>query len=373
MKLPPEPLDVPNADSLNDEAEYSLAAEFESDTTWGSSSIDEASTDTASELSDDDPGASLFLDTSYDSDEMDCENSVSSVESLDGAVEDPLVPECPLPSGAPSCSGENVDNRFVLPPEEWNPFNFEHEVTSHQCLVRCRHDVMNLITDPPPGVYIAPQENDITRIHALVMGPMNTPYEGGFFHFFIQCPPDFPIKPPRVRLLNTDGGRLNFHPNLYESGQVCLNILGTSDWSGVPVEWCPAMTLASVLVSIQSLMSEKPSWSVEEDDSERSCLLVQHETIRVAVCDAIEACINGTSFLPSCLREIALLIFLDNIDKYLAVMGSNLSLTGRAMWYPSGYPARTRALYQYGALVTRLWRLETEVQDLLKARDTVQQ
>ncbi|KAL3186829.1 hypothetical protein MRX96_026792 [Rhipicephalus microplus] len=240
MKLPPEPLDVPNADSLNDEAEYSLAAEFESGHHVGQQQRRRG------------------------------EHRHRKTHSW---------PECPLPSGAPSCSGENVDNRFVLPPEEWNPFNFEHEVTSHQCLVRCRHDVMNLITDPPPGVYIAPLENDITRIHALVMGPTDTPYEGGFFHFFIQCPPDFPIKPPRVRLMNTDGGRLNFHPNLYESGQVCLNILGTSDWSGVPVEWCPAMTLASVLVSIQSLMSEKPSWSVEEDDCERSCLLVQHETI----------------------------------------------------------------------------------------------
>ncbi|KAL1414880.1 hypothetical protein MTO96_007138 [Rhipicephalus appendiculatus] len=232
---------------------------------------------------------------------------------------------------------------------------------------------MNLLTDPPPGVHIEPQDGDITRIHALVEGPADTPYEGGFFHFLIQCPPDFPMRPPRVRLMNTGGGHVNFHPNLFESGQVCLNILGTADWSGVPVEWCPAMNLASVLVSIQSLMSEIPNWSMEEEDSELSCLLAQHETIRVAVCDAVEGCINGTSPCPPSLREIMLRAFLDNIEKYLAVVGPNLNLTGRAMWYPLGYPASTRGLYQYGALITRLWRLETKVQDLLKTRDTEEQ
>ncbi|KAH7972330.1 hypothetical protein HPB52_011124 [Rhipicephalus sanguineus] len=167
---------------------------------------------------------------------MEYETAVSSYEFLDEECGDPLVAEYPLSSCASSCSGENVGKLLVFPPEQWNPVIFEHEGTSPQCLRRCKHDIMDLITDPPPGVCIAPQESDITRIHALVVGPTDTLYEGGFFHFLIQCPPDYPMKPPRVRLMNTDGGRVRFHPNMYESGQVCLNILGTSDLSGVPVE-----------------------------------------------------------------------------------------------------------------------------------------
>ncbi|KAH7969495.1 ubiquitin-conjugating enzyme E2 Z [Rhipicephalus sanguineus] len=282
-------------------------------------------------------------------------------------TEGPLIAQHPCSSSTASRSNENAGKFSPLAPDQWNPVNFEHEGTSLQCLSRCKHDIMDLITDPPPGVYIAPREDDITRIHALVVGPADTPYEGGFFHFLIQCPPEYPIKPPRVRLMNTDGGRVSFHPNLFESGQVCLNILGTSEWSGVPVEWSPAMSIASVLVSIQSLMAEKPYWSDEQEDCDRSCLMVQHETIRVAVCDAIEGCLKGTSLCPPHLREVMLQCFLDNIEKYDSVVESNINLTDTAIRYPFGYPAMKRKLYQYEELLTRLWTLEARVQDKLKS------
>ncbi len=41
------------------------------------------------------------------------------------------------------------------------------------------------------------------QIHALITGPFDTPYEGGFFYFLIRCPPDYPIRPPRVKLMTT--------------------------------------------------------------------------------------------------------------------------------------------------------------------------
>jgi len=64
------------------------------------------------------------------------------------------------------------------------------------------------------------------QLHALIIGPFDTPYEGGFFYFYIRCPPDYPIRPPRVRLMSTGGGRVRFNPNLYKNGKVCLSILG---------------------------------------------------------------------------------------------------------------------------------------------------
>jgi len=62
------------------------------------------------------------------------------------------------------------------------------------------------------------------------------------------------MKPPNVLLRTTDGGRVRFNPNLYSSGRVCLSILGT--WDGPA--WSSAESLASVLLSIQSLMCPKP-------------------------------------------------------------------------------------------------------------------
>ncbi|KAL1414881.1 hypothetical protein MTO96_007139 [Rhipicephalus appendiculatus] len=107
-------LDVPNADSFDDETEDSLDASSGSDYSWNGSDIDEASTDSASEFSDEDPEAPLVAefplspDTSYDSVEMDYEHAVSSDGLLDGAIEDELVGEYSLPSGAASCGSENV-------------------------------------------------------------------------------------------------------------------------------------------------------------------------------------------------------------------------------------------------------------------------
>lgn len=67
---------------------------------------------------------------------------------------------------------------------------------------------------------------NLFQIHALITGPFDTPYEGGFFYFLIRCPPDYPIRPPRVKLMTTGGGQVRFNPNLYRNGKVCLSILG---------------------------------------------------------------------------------------------------------------------------------------------------
>lgn len=85
---------------------------------------------------------------------------------------------------------------------------------------------MNLFTDPPFGVFAVGDENDMRIIHALVVGVMDTPYEGGFFYFVMKCPNDYPIHPPKVKLMTTDAGRVRFNPNFYKNGKVCISILG---------------------------------------------------------------------------------------------------------------------------------------------------
>lgn len=66
-----------------------------------------------------------------------------------------------------------------------------------------------------------------------------------------------------------------------------------STWPGP--QWTPSQNLYSVVVSIQSLMNEKPfhnepgfaverfGWEVESYNN-----IIRHETIRVAVCDVLE-------------------------------------------------------------------------------------
>ncbi|KAH7939985.1 hypothetical protein HPB52_020008 [Rhipicephalus sanguineus] len=111
-------------------------------------------------------------------------------------------------------------------------------------------------TPPPPpcGIFIAPDDVDITKISALLIGPTGTPYENGFFLFFMKIPSAYPEIPPLVRTVTTDNGNVAFNPILYASGKVCLSILGT--WMGPA--WSPALTIEGILVSIQSMLNDYP-------------------------------------------------------------------------------------------------------------------
>lgn len=48
--------------------------------------------------------------------------------------------------------------------------------------------------------HISPDENDITHIQALIVGPPDTPYAYGFFHFDMIFPHDYPWNPPKVQM-----------------------------------------------------------------------------------------------------------------------------------------------------------------------------
>ncbi|NXO07725.1 UBE2Z enzyme, partial [Oriolus oriolus] len=165
-------------------------------------------------------------------------------------------------------------------------------------------DIMSIYKEPPPGMFVVPDPHDMTKIHALITGPFDTPYEGGFFLFLFRCPPDYPIHPPRVKLMTTGNNTVRFNPNFYRNGKVCLSILGT--WTGPA--WSPAQSISSVLISIQSLMTENPYHNepgFEQErhpgDSKNYNECIRHETIRVAVCDMLEGkcpCPEPLRFFP---------------------------------------------------------------------------
>ncbi|XP_036126922.1 ubiquitin-conjugating enzyme E2 4-like [Molossus molossus] len=77
----------------------------------------------------------------------------------------------------------------------------------------------------------------------VIIGPQDSPYDGGVFFLSILFPQDYPFKPPKVHF-NT---RI-FHPNINKAGCVCVDIL-TTDWS-------PAHTISEVLLSIRSTLSQ---------------------------------------------------------------------------------------------------------------------
>lgn len=150
------------------------------------------------------------------------------------------------------------------------------------------------------SVFVRYDENNVQLIKALIIGPKDTPYENGCFIFDIYIPNNYPHSPPKVNLETTGYGKVRFNPNLYNSGKVCLSLLGT--WSGSQQEkWNKdTSTLLQVLVSIQSLiLVENPYFNepgYERDmntttGKERSKLyneIRRKATVEYAICDMIK-------------------------------------------------------------------------------------
>ncbi|KAF7307392.1 UBIQUITIN-CONJUGAT-2 domain-containing protein [Mycena indigotica] len=115
-------------------------------------------------------------------------------------------------------------------------------------------ELATMATSLPPGIFVRVDEVRNDAIKVMIAGPEGTPYAGGLFEFDCYMPLEYPTTPPLVYLRTTGGGTVRFNPNLYNTGKVCLSLLGT--WPGRPEEqWSPfKSTFLQVLVSIQSMI-----------------------------------------------------------------------------------------------------------------------
>ena len=86
-------------------------------------------------------------------------------------------------------------------------------------------------------------DNDLFHLKGSILGPDDSPYEGGIFHLTIDFPFDFPFKPPKCRFIT----RI-YHPNINYNGSISLNILAD--------QWSPALSIEKILLSISSLLTD---------------------------------------------------------------------------------------------------------------------
>jgi ubiquitin-conjugating enzyme E2 G1 len=60
----------------------------------------------------------------------------------------------------------------------------------------------------------------IDIFQVLIVGPSDTLYEGGFFKCHLIFPKEYPLRPPKLRVINEI-----WHPNIDKNGDVCISIL----------------------------------------------------------------------------------------------------------------------------------------------------
>ncbi|XP_033103879.1 ubiquitin-conjugating enzyme E2 J2-like [Anneissia japonica] len=109
---------------------------------------------------------------------------------------------------------------------------------------RLKQDYARIIRDPVPYITAAPLPSNILECHYVVLGPENTPYEGGFYHGKLVFPKEFPFKPPSIYMI-TPNGRFKCNTRL------CLSI---SDFH--PDTWNPTWSVSTILTGLLSFMVE---------------------------------------------------------------------------------------------------------------------
>eukprot|EP00656_Telonema_subtile_P051965 TRINITY_DN7111_c0_g1_i2.p1 TRINITY_DN7111_c0_g1~~TRINITY_DN7111_c0_g1_i2.p1 ORF type:complete len:181 (+),score=24.23 TRINITY_DN7111_c0_g1_i2:146-688(+) len=118
---------------------------------------------------------------------------------------------------------------------------------------RLREERKQWRKEHPYGFYARLQKgadgaSDLMRWDCGIPGKEGSPWEGGVYKITMEFSEDYPSKPPKCKF---PAGF--FHPNIYPSGTVCLNILNDDPQNG---GWRPAITIPQILSGIQTLLSE---------------------------------------------------------------------------------------------------------------------
>ncbi|XP_010380708.1 ubiquitin-conjugating enzyme E2 D2-like [Rhinopithecus roxellana] len=112
-------------------------------------------------------------------------------------------------------------------------------------LKRIHKELNDLALDLPAQCSAGPVGEDMFHWQVTIMGPNDSPYQGGVFFLTIHFPTDYPFKPPKVAFTRI------YHPNINSNGSICVDIL----WS----QWPPrpaSSTISKALLSICSLLCD---------------------------------------------------------------------------------------------------------------------
>ncbi|CAI9600363.1 unnamed protein product, partial [Staurois parvus] len=103
-------------------------------------------------------------------------------------------------------------------------------------------------------------DENFSELRGEIAGPPDTPYEGGRYQLEIKIPETYPFNPPKVRFITKI-----WHPNISSvTGAICLDILKD--------QWAAAMTLRTVLLSLQALLA-----AAEPDDPQDAVVANQYK------------------------------------------------------------------------------------------------
>ncbi len=107
--------------------------------------------------------------------------------------------------------------------------------------------------NPTDFATAGPVGDDLLHWNAMLMGPADTPYDGGVFNVDLVFPAEYPFKPPKVKFLTKI-----YHPNIKKTGEICADLLNEN--------WGPTLNTRYVLEALKQMLTEpNPDNALEPD------------------------------------------------------------------------------------------------------------
>ncbi|XP_069052539.1 ubiquitin-conjugating enzyme E2 J1 [Lepisosteus oculatus] len=141
------------------------------------------------------------------------------------------------------------------------------------------------LRDPTEHYHAQPLEDNLFEWHFSVRGPPDSEFDGGVYHGRIVLPPDYPMKPPSIILLTSNGR--------FEVGKkICLSISGHH-----PETWQPSWSIRTALIAIIGFMPTKGEGAIGSLDytpEERKSLAKKSQDFHCEAC----GCTMRTALMP---------------------------------------------------------------------------
>merc|ERR1712096_127915 len=108
--------------------------------------------------------------------------------------------------------------------------------------VKLMKEIAKLHRHPPEDVTILVEDDSLSSLSALMVGPEGTPYEKGQFKLTLHFSASYPQAPPKGFFVTKI-----WHPNVdWSTGAICVNTLKR--------DWKPNFGVRHVLIAIRSLL-----------------------------------------------------------------------------------------------------------------------
>ena len=117
------------------------------------------------------------------------------------------------------------------------------------------------------GIHIAADPSEIRRVHFVLPGAEDSPFEGGLYHGMLFMNERHPFGPPRIYMF-TPSGRfvVSDYPIRSDDGGIC-----TTQSAFHPETWRPIMSIYTVLVGFASYMTDlEEQWTGTLNMNERA-------------------------------------------------------------------------------------------------------